>query len=65
MTAAAVVAVVVAVLVGGRLLAGNGDGDGVTDTPRTTPAKCSEAGPMTGQPDRQDPKAEQDEEPCR
>ncbi|TQM38423.1 hypothetical protein [Pseudonocardia cypriaca] len=67
--AAAVVAVVVAVLFGGRLLAGDGDGDpvGVTETPGATPAKCSEveAGPMTEQPEGPDRKGEPDKVPCR
>jgi hypothetical protein len=67
--AAAVVAVVVAVLLGGRVFAGDGDGNpvAVTETPGATPAKCGEveAGPMTEQPDGQDPGGERDERPCR
>jgi hypothetical protein len=43
-TAAAIVVVVVAVLVGGRVLAGDGEGDGITatETPRPIPEECGD-----------------------
>ena len=68
-TAAAVVAVVVAVLVGGRLFAGDGEGQrvAVTQTPPATPQKCRAvgAGPTTERRDGRDREADQEDPRCR
>jgi hypothetical protein len=66
-TAAALVMVVVAVLVGGRLFAGDGDEVPVPETPRATPERCSEVegGRMTEWPDGRDRGNEQHQLQCR
>jgi hypothetical protein len=67
--AAAIVVVVVAVLVGGRVLAGDGEGDGTiaTKTPRPIPEECDDvdASRMPERPAGPDGATRADHVPCR